>query len=400
MVNLPNGCYCSQLSVHPQNWERSRPSLKSDWYIHYRFYDPLFKNDPRYKKGKQRIIKAGINQFKTVEERQDAVRIVIRRELHYLQEEGFNPITGKFSGSGTMGCDIHPGTPFIQALLQTLKRLQIDPATKVDVKSSLKYIGIAAIQLRYDQLGISDIKRRNIKLILDQCGRNRQLSPRRYNIYRAFLLMLFKELVELEAVEANPVHDISKMTETKKERVTLNNSQRQIIGEYLPEKDFDFWMFVNLFFHSGARTKELGPLKLEDVELNLQRYKVTIKKGKGVRTLWKTIKDIALPYWEFFLKKCKPGDFVFGSALKNRSLPLLTRWVGTRWQKLVKKELGIPVDFYSLKHLNTSEVVDALDEKAAADLNSHTSTAMVIGIYDVKQAKRKHDKLKGVANKF
>jgi hypothetical protein len=100
------------------------------------------------------------------------------------------------------------------------------------------------------------------------------------------------------------------------------------------------------------------------------------------------------------MSQCKPGDFVFGSALKDHSRPLLTRWVGYRWQKLVKEDLGINIDFYSLKHLNTTEVVDALDEKQAAELNSHTSTAMVVNIYDTKQAKRKHDKLKGVANKF
>ncbi|MEJ7740594.1 MAG: hypothetical protein WKF97_24520 [Chitinophagaceae bacterium] len=37
-----------------------------------------------------------------------------------------------------------------------------------------------------------------------------------------------------------------------------------------------------------------------------------------------------------------------------------------------------------LKHLNTTEVVDALSEEEAAKLNAHTSTAMVIEIYDVK----------------
>jgi hypothetical protein len=70
------------------------------------------------------------------------------------------------------------------------------------------------------------------------------------------------------------------------------------------------------------------------------------------------------------------------------------------WRLHVKEALKIPIDFYSLKHLNTAEVVDALDEAAAAKLNAHTSTAMVVSIYDVKQKDRQHNRLKDVGNNF
>jgi hypothetical protein len=56
-------------------------------------------------------------------------------------------------------------------------------------------------------------------------------------------------------------------------------------------------------------------------------------------------------------------------------------------------QLGITADLYSLKHLNTTEVVEALDEQAAAKLNSHTSTAMVVGVYDVRNEQRRNAKI-------
>jgi len=43
MIQLLFGCYCSELKVHPQNWQKPKASMTKDWYIYYRFYDPLFK---------------------------------------------------------------------------------------------------------------------------------------------------------------------------------------------------------------------------------------------------------------------------------------------------------------------------------------------------------------------
>jgi hypothetical protein len=118
-----------------------------------------------------------------------------------------------------------------------------------------------------------------------------------------------------------------------------------------------------------------------------------------------TIKDIAVPYWQEFLKDCPDDHYLFGTLFEAGPKPMGMDMPSRYWQKYIKapKEdggVGISADFYSLKHLNTTEIVDALDEKAAAELNAQTSTAMVVSIYDVKQKHRQHEKLKKVANKF
>ncbi len=64
------------------------------------------------------------------------------------------------------------------------------------------------------------------------------------------------------------------------------------------------------------------------------------------------------------------------------------------------KEVIIKANFYRLKHLNTTEIVDHLDELAAAQMNGHTTTAMVRKIYDTKQQQRQHEKIKTVNNPF
>ena len=75
-----------------------------------------------------------------------------------------------------------------------------------------------------------------------------------------------------------------------------------------------------------------------------------------------------------------------------------------RWRVHVKEKLGINVDLYSLKHLNTTEVMDELDKfynpaKDVAKMNAHNE-AMVISIYDRNNKKRKDSKIKEVKNFF
>jgi hypothetical protein len=101
MIQLPNNCSCTglsadsknkvknQLPVFPKNWDKSNASLKKDWYIHYYFRDPLHKD--RHPKGKYVVAKNGINLFKTREERQAAVRVIMANHLKLLLEMATTP---------------------------------------------------------------------------------------------------------------------------------------------------------------------------------------------------------------------------------------------------------------------------------------------------------------------
>src|SRR5438093_10362072 len=93
MISLPNGCTCSELTVTPKNWETRKASLKKDWTISYRFYDPLHKD--RYPKGKQRKIRVS-RSAGTLEQKQEEVGFLISYELNQLTNMGFNLITGKY----------------------------------------------------------------------------------------------------------------------------------------------------------------------------------------------------------------------------------------------------------------------------------------------------------------
>lgn len=277
--------------------------------------------------------------------------------------------------------------------------------TRIGIKSVIKGCEKAAAQLRFLDFPVFKIGRKHIKKLLARCETIYGLSPVRYNLYRGYLSMLYKELVEQEAVAGNPIRDISKKVAVHKIKVVLTKDEEIRIDQHLKEVFPEFGMFIHLFFHSGGRKTELRQLKPSMVNLEKQTYRCIVKKGRQYREVERTIKDIALPYWRHFIRNCPQDQYIFGTKFKPGAEPIGLDMPTRYWMQYIKAPvekggLDIKVDFYSLKHLNTTATVDLLDEQAAAAQNSHTTTAMVKSVYDVKQSGRQHERLKKVNNSF
>lgn len=318
MVTLPNGCYCSEFSVFPKNWKQSNASTKKDWYINYRFYDPTVTDGQGKIKPKQCIIK-GMNRFKLLAERRQATQALMEEEMILLSGQGFNPITRQFMSGPVEPSDyeISPSTAFIPALKKALEKLTVTNRVRIGIKSIITGMDKAAMQLRFSNIEISKITRRHIKMMLEQCGRNsKQWSAARYNTYRGYLMMLYKELVELEAVPGNPIRDISKKPVAKRIKEVLSAEDRKRVNDHLANEWPEFQHFVHLFFHSGGRKTELLQLKPGMVDLVNQKYKCVVKKRRQYEEVERTIKTIAIPYWEYFLKNCPDDHFLFGPLFK------------------------------------------------------------------------------------
>ncbi len=185
MTKLPFACYCTDLKVNPKNWQSSRTSIKKDWFVFYRFYDPTYKDNPKFKKGKLVILK-GMNQFKTIHERQEETLAIIEKEHEKLKNYSYNPITSKIFKTEIQHLDIEPSTSFILALTMAEKRITASVSTKRDLRSTLKFVTEAAIQLRYSDLAISSISRKHIKQLLFHIDIYKGESAHRYNRIRSY----------------------------------------------------------------------------------------------------------------------------------------------------------------------------------------------------------------------
>jgi integrase len=402
ITQLPNNCYIGKVSVYPVNWKDKTASLKEIWKVQYRFYDPSKKIEKP--KGKQRIIK-GMNDLHTLEERRAETKSIIAREL-LLLKGGYNPITEEFTEEHILP-EINTETPFLQALEWARHEANIVHPTKINMKSQLKFLTEAASQLNMVHISIGEIRRKHLKMLLKKVEENRPIwNNGRFNSYRRNLQQLFCELLEIEAIEFNPINDIKKKEEVEQIREVLTPGQRKLVDQHLRKKNMmPFRLYIRIFFHTGIRSTELLQVKANDVDLDRQLVKVTIRKGKRSKIVYKTIKNIAVRYWKLAIKNANPDDYIFSRRLNPGPKPINEHQISRRWLSHIKATvanggLGITTDFYSYKHANTTEIVDEMGEEAAAGLNSHTSTAMVRKIYDTKRVSREHEKIKRAGNHY
>lgn len=147
MIQLQNDCSYSGLNVFPQNWNSAGASLKEKWYIYYRFYSTDCK------KGKLKIIKGGINALKTLSERRDAVRALLKAEKSLLEERGYNPVQNRLLVQRD-DYIISPDTGFIEALNAAFKRLDYEHSTMSDLRSIISGTSKAAALLNLTSLEI------------------------------------------------------------------------------------------------------------------------------------------------------------------------------------------------------------------------------------------------------
>jgi len=408
MLHLPNGCYCSELTVNPAGWMTGGAMLiKKDWYIQYKFYDPNRLVISEYTTGRLMILKK-MNRIKTLKERREATRAMIENELDLLQNHGYNPISIK-QRKGLPADVPEPAepenllivqrtTPFLKALDFALQRSMGVEAYKLDIESALRYIGIAARALKYTELNIYDIRVDHISNLLEYCLQNNiNWSPKRYNKVKGELGGLFRYLIEKNAASSNAPRDVKKMPVKENEREVLTAEEIRAVKKHLYKTNRPFYNFMMIFKYSGGREIELMRLKGRNVNLKNQTYTAEVLKGTA-SDISRTITNKALPFWKEHMKNCKPDEYLWSTGLKPGLVHVNSRQITRRWKRLVKDKLGITADFYSWKHINTGEIVEEFGIEAAAFQNGHKSTDMVKKHYGKKaHEKRLHEMLKGAS---
>lgn len=402
MKKLHFDCECSEVWASPKNWKTitGKKALSLNWYVQCVFHDPQFKE--KYPNGFP--FRKKLNKLKTLEERKAAIQLYLEEIPKLFFDKGYNPITKTFMIEPVQEVKKHltelcPNTPFNIALDLAMATIKKASSTMDDLSIIVKKVKQSSNQLRYDDIAISEISRKHIKLIIDNLEKvDGEFSAHKFNKYRSYLSILFSELKEWEAIESNIVRDISKRKQVKNIREVLTKDQRNQVVKHLKRFHPEFHTFTQIFFHSGVRITELLSVKAEHVNLNEQKYKVLVKKGASYE--WKecVIKDIALPFWNKAVFGARKDDYIFSTGLVPGSKKLTYNAIRLRWKRNVKVMLGITADFYSLKHLNLDETTELLSLEDAARMANHKGTKMVSSVYAVGEKQRQFEKLKKVSN--
>jgi hypothetical protein len=425
MIHLKNGCSRSAIQVTPGNWnidvnkasERLIASLlKKKWKIYYRYYDPVFKDDPE-KWGHMEQIR-GMNDVKDLEKRQAATKVLLQDEIDKIDEQLYNPITGQYyEGAGQTIEEITKDASFIDALQKAHKMLQGVPRMLDDIRNIIVHVGTAAGKLYdtswqkpYSALKVSQVSRKHIVYIFQQLKKDRPgFSVNRQNKYRAYLMMLYKQLVKVEAVEHNPINDIPvEKGSIKKKRQLFTPTEMLLIDTNLKAWDYHFWRYMRIFHRSGSRTSEMTRLRPDHVSLESQEFVLLVKKGRQYVEQVRPIPDDILPLWIEIMDETKPGNYLFSEYFKPGTKQIDKFWVERRWKKYVigyteewnneelRREncLYIKKGFYTLKAQNTDAVDKLLDLDHAAAADGHTNTTTTKNHYALGHDRRKLEKLK------
>jgi len=410
MINLPNGCYISEMRVAPKNLD-----IDKDWIIFYSFYDPEFP------KPKLRQIR-GMNHLDTVTERLKEVKKIKELELNYLME-GFNPFKKEIIRKTSN--ELSPDTGFISALNMAFEKVKAVPGTLTDIRSVIKGVNLSAKKLGIDKKPIKEISRKHFVAIFEQCEKdNPRFTKNRQNVYRKWLIKLYKILFKVEAVESNPLKDIEKEKITKNERVLATYEERTLINDYLKINHYYLWRLMQIFFTSDARQIELYRVQRKHVNLKDQSCLYLVKKGQEERWVRRPIIDAALFLWQEILSECKSDeDYLFSTSMRPGIKQQDPEQFGRAWRRHVNgtlktkrkensrkkhltiEKLNINVKLNSLRHQSITELMDRLDKeynpaKDMKNLTGHTTEKMIAKVYDLNFEKRKHDKVKKLGGLF
>ena len=414
-ITLPNGCQHTAFNVTPKNWKTKSASTKAHWSITYRFIDPEYLD--QYPNGFQVMVK-NMNHTTNLSDRQAATADVLGK-LEKVLRDGYNPITARFEQKVSAGSYIiAPTEPVCTALEAAAARLKVtkDSSDSIDLTIRRFREGAAATGLEREHIGT--FGRRHILAVLDASEKKKgPWGAASFNKHRTNLSILWSELLEVEAVPANPVRDIKTRKGIKKIRETLTPEERSKINVFLFEHYPTFWRFLHIFFHSSARESEMMRLQGKHINLEKQEVKYLVLKGRQYTEKIQPIKDIAVPFWEMAMAECGPEDYVFAKGLQPGPVPIDAIQISKRWRAHVKGkkqsrstgknastmpklDIEVTADFYSLKHSNLDELSALMSMAEAAKAAGHTSTAMVEQHYATGQKKREFEQIRKAGNKF
>lgn len=348
--------------------------LSKPWFVYFRYNKVLF----RYK--------YGINYINNYKKREVEANL-LRDALYQKLKEGWNPqVPDPIQQQSNL--------TFIEALDFALEKKtpNIGKKTISGYKGTINFIKTSTALVSLNKLPIVETKRAHIKLIMEKAKEERNWTNNAYNKHLNHLKAILSELIQWDIIESNPAHKINNLEVTESNANTPASVQEiETIKTELETKHPDFYTFLITIFHTGIRPEEILKIKLEMVNLKKSEIilpaEITKTKRKRIVPInqylmvhYKKMNFDRLPkeYYLFgsFRESGKGNigkhkDFIPGPTHINRDTAT------KRWEKIVKKGLGIKMNMYALKHHGANmKILAGLELDSLRELYGHSSKLM------------------------
>jgi len=362
--------------------------LNKSWYVYFRY------------NGTKICYKKGINYIKNYNKRLTEAN-ALATALHDKLKRDWNPLIPDVINSKS-NLTLSEALDF--ALLEKKKTLA--NKTKIDYSCTVKFAKQAIYDLHFDYLAVVETKRIHIKLILEKIKETRKWSNKAFNKNLGYLKAILSELMQWDIIENNPAHGIRSL---KVGEITANTPatddeiikiKKKILSDFP-----NFYPYITCIFHTGIRPEELLHVQLKMVDLNRNQIILPPEITKTEIERIVPINQFLKSHFEQMkLSQYSPDFYLFGTKreFSNRGLKKdldfipgpkrLNRDCASKlWRKLIKTDLGINVNMYSLKHLGANKkILAGVELDALRELYGHTSKMMTLRYAKVvKEVNRK-----------
>jgi integrase len=350
--------------------------LKKSWYVYFRYDGVLL----RFKKG--------INYIEKYNDRLKEIGY-LRDALDEKLKSGWNPLIPEIEALED-DMFILDGLKF--AL--DMKAGKISPKTKIAYTSTYNFFQAATLKLKLQNLKISEVKRVHVKTIFAKIKSDRNWSGKSYNKNIGYIKALFSELIEWDKIENNPAFSIKKLkVEQEEANIVATDEEGLKIKEHLLSVFPNFYYYMVTIFHVGIRPDELLGLKIGMIDLINNEIKIIASDSKNDKYRIVPINRYMHVYLSDLINEKTPKDYyLFGSNRENSNRGLkkeldfvpgirrLKRDCASKlWRKLVKIELGLNINMYSMKHLGANKkIIAGMELDTLRELYGHSSKMMTM----------------------
>jgi integrase len=358
------------------------------WFVFFRYEGKLFK------------YKHGYNRITDLKERQIYFEELAKELLKDLKA-GWNPTVAEVVNQKN-------DLALIPALRFSLEKKAptISKKTLSEYTGSVNFIETAVIALGMQAFKITDVKRVHVKLIIEKAKEQREWSNKAHNKHLNHFKAVLSELIQWDIIEVNPAFNVKNLPVAAADAnnpASLEDMQK--IKKELETNHYNFFVFCITIFHTGIRPEEILKIKLAMVSLKNDEI---VLPADITKTNRKRIVPINSHLKEYYLKldiDTLPQDYyLFGSFRKvgegNKGkfadfVPApthLKRDTATkRWERLIKKGLGIDMNLYAMKKAGANaKILAGVSIGALKDLFGHSSElTTAIYITKLKEINRK-----------
>lgn len=239
--------------------------INGRWYVYY-----SFRNPETGKLERQAPIYAGVNQFKNLKERREAIKI-LRESVSLILKNGYNPFSSEPNIDEIKKYNVSDAVDFVLKL----KKNSFKESSYKDFESRINQFKKWLLDNGFKGRYIDSVNKTTVIKYLNYVQLKSSASNR--NNTRSNLSLFFKCLEDNQIIPVNFIGKIAVLKSNPERHKTYTISQEKEIFDYLEINNPELLLFIKFISYNFLRPLEVCRLRVKDIDLVEKRLIVQAK---------------------------------------------------------------------------------------------------------------------------